>query len=142
MIPTTSRTVSQAPTPRKESHHVTHHVTQTYKQNLTLADLNRNDGQPKALIPWEELAYYMSSWPKPEDAQALIHFLGAIATFERKIPTFQRIIRPLLQLIRQQNYDWTSEHEIAFQQLRKALNRLRETQAAVLLRRKTGNRRH
>ncbi|PAA55116.1 hypothetical protein BOX15_Mlig009056g3 [Macrostomum lignano] len=73
--------------------------------------------------PLESKVDAIREWPAPRNAQALRRFLGTIGFYRRFIPHFSHTAAPLQDLVTKslkapRTYEWTSQHEDAFNQLK------------------------
>lgn len=81
-------------------------------------------------MPDPEKIAVVENWPTPTTVKEVRSFLGFAGYYRRFIPHFAQIAAPLQELLRgypkeqmkrRIPIDWTDEHELAFQQLKKRL---------------------
>jgi len=61
-------------------------------------------------------------WPTPKSLKALRGFLGLTGYYRRFILNYGRMARPLTQLLKKGNFEWTEESTNAMQQLKNAVS--------------------
>lgn len=69
----------------------------------------------------------MLKWPKPINITALHGFLGLTSYYRRFVKDYGKIAESLTQMLHKNKFIWTTQSEMAFEQLRAAM-----TQAPVL----------
>lgn len=73
----------------------------------------------------------IQEWPKPTTVKALRDFLGLAGYYRRFIWHSSIITKPLIDMLKSNNFEWTSHSEFAFTHLKKALT-IAPTTAPVL----------
>ncbi|WVY92875.1 hypothetical protein V8G54_031963 [Vigna mungo] len=66
----------------------------------------------------------MWKWPNPKDATALLGVLGLTGYYRRFVQDYEKISKPLTQLLRKNTFQWTEEAQQAFTILEEAVPRL------------------
>ena len=79
------------------------------------------------VTPVPEKVQAVSRWPTPRTPRALRGFLGLIGFYRRFIKGYAALASPLTKLLCHDQFEWSHEAEIAFQNLKRAL-----TEAPVL----------
>lgn len=65
----------------------------------------------------------ISFWPQPSSPVELKSFLGLCSYYRRFIASFADVVRPLQELLGRRPFEWTTEAEGVFQQLKQMLTR-------------------
>ena len=63
----------------------------------------------------------VKNWPRPTTSKEVLSFVGFVNYYNRFIPKFSELSKPLYTLGRQKHFEWTDEHEKSFLQLREVL---------------------
>jgi hypothetical protein len=96
------------------------------------ADLNDNwrardtNGPKEKQVRWadeetDQEEAKLQDWPVPTDLEELSRFLSWISIFREKIYDFPKIIRPMVDLVRERKFDWGQAQQGAFDEVRKSI---------------------
>ena len=73
----------------------------------------------KGVLPEPTRTKFIEEYPTPQNVKQLRSFLGLMSYYKRFVPNFSHIASPLHKLLKKDTaYEWTAEHEQAFETLK------------------------